>query len=146
MRRILSSTLIVLTIAILAPGAAAELLSKSYVYKHDVTLELGVATSDGLRIDSVRFRSTAGSGGEMRPGDRMGAEVAVSNSSGQALKVGLAIALYDDGERLLGVASGGTKLMPIKPGRQKRYILVFDHVNGEAPKASTFQISIESKR
>jgi hypothetical protein len=146
MHRILAATILILAIAALAPWSAAELLCKSYVYKDDVTLELGVATADGLRIDSVRFHAPSGGGGMMRTGDRMSAEVAVSNSAAQPLKVGLAIALFDDGEKLLGVASGGTKLVPIKTGRQKLYTLVFEHVNGEAPRAATFKISLESKR
>jgi hypothetical protein len=146
MRRILVTTMVLMTIAALAPMTGAELLTKSYVYKDDIKLELGVASGDGLRIDSVRFRTSSGSGGMLRTGDRMAAEVSVSNTSSQPLKVGLAIALYDDGERLLGVASAGTRLVPIKSGRQKRYILLFSHVNAEAPKATTFQISMESKR
>ena len=98
-------------------GVCTELVSKQYVYKDDITLELGVATSEGLRIDSVRFLTPSAGGGKMRMGDSMRAEVAVSNTSEEPLKVGLAIALFDDSERLLGVASGGTRLVPIKSGR-----------------------------
>jgi len=116
------------------------------MFKDDVTLELGVTTGDGLRIDSVHFRAASSGGGMMRIGDRMSAEIAVSNTSEQPLKVGLAIALFDGNERLLGVASGGTRIAPIKSGRQKRYTLVFGHVNSEAARAKTFQISMESKR
>jgi hypothetical protein len=135
-----------LTIVLLTVATPAALISKSYIFKNDVTLELGVATGDGLRIDSVRFFAPTGGGGMLRAGDSMRAEVKISNSSEQQLKVGVAIALFDDAERLLGVASGGTRLVPIKSGRQKSYTLVFDHVNAEAPRAATFQISLESKR
>ena len=85
MRRILNSTMVLLTIAALAPMSGAELLSKSYVYKNDITLELGVATGDGLRIDSVRFHAPSGGGGVLRTGDRMSAEISVSNISAEPL-------------------------------------------------------------
>jgi hypothetical protein len=144
--RILAAILVVLTMLALPPRSAAGLLSKSYVYKPGVTLELGVASEEGLRVDSVHFRAPSGGSALMRTGDRMSVEIAVSNTSAEPLKVGLAVALFDQENRLLGVASGGTKLVPIKTGRQKRYTLVFDHVNSEAPRAATFQLSMESKR
>ena len=71
--------------------------------------------------------------------------MAISNTSGESRKVGLALALFDEEGRLLGVASGGSKLASIKPGRQKSFILLFDGVNSEAHRAATFQISMESK-
>jgi hypothetical protein len=146
MRRILAATILALAVALLAPSSSAELVSKSYMYKSGITLELGIGTDDGLRIDSVRFFAPANGGGMLRTGDSMRAEVAISNASEQQIKVGVAIALFDKEERLLGVASGGTKLVPVKSGRQKSYTLIFDHVNTEAPRAATFQISLESKR
>ena len=35
--------------------------------------------------------------------------------------------------------------MPLKAGRQKTYTLVFDFVNAYAHRASTFQLSAESR-
>ena len=90
-----------------SPAPAAEVLSKSYVFKYDVTLEMGVATEAGLRLDSVRFEVPTSSG---QPGQRTGglvrAEIKVSNVSRQSHKFGLALALFDAEKRLVGVASG----------------------------------------
>ena len=107
----------------------------------------GAATGDGLRIDTVRFHipPTAGSPGQ-RTGGLANAEIAVSNVGEKAHKVGVAVALFDAEGRLLGVASAGTSLRPLKVGRQRTYTLVFDHVNGEVQRATRFQISVESKR
>ena len=55
------------------------------------------------------------------------------------------VALFDEQGRLLGVASGGSRVNALKPSRQRTFKLVFDDVNREAYKAKTFQISIESK-
>jgi hypothetical protein len=148
MRRPAAAGLPVLIAALLlAPIADAGLISKEYHFKPDVTLEIGAATDSGLRLDSVRFHLPSTAGGEhVRTGGVVKVEVAVSNTTGAAQKVGIAVALFDEVNRLVGVASGGSKVMSIKGNRQKSYTLVFDDVNGEAYKATTFQISIESKR
>jgi hypothetical protein len=132
--------------ALLALSAHAELLSKRYEFKDGVVLEMSVPTQSNLRLDTVKFvmpetvegRLTVASG-------LLRASVAVSNLSEKAQKVGLAIALYDDQERLLAVASGGSKLASIKPDRSRTFNLVFEGVFAEALRATTFQISLEEK-
>jgi hypothetical protein len=119
-----------------ASAATAALLSSSFEYREDVTLEIGKATEGGLRLDGVHFH------GKSEP---LRADVAVSNISSGPLKAGVAIALFDDDGRLVGVASGGTQILPVRAGRQKSYPLIFSHVNGEIARAKTFQISLESE-
>jgi len=146
MRRIALVPATLVLAAMLAAPAAAEMLSKTYEFKSGVTLEVGATTDDGLRIDSVRIELPAASEGRLlRTGGLLRAQVAISNTSIRSRKVGLAMALFDAGGRLLGVASGGTKLWPIKSDRQRTYDLIFEHVNDEASAARTFQISVESK-
>jgi len=147
MRRLVPVSLVLTMAVALAPYGGAGLLSKEYHFKDGVMLEIGESTDDGLRLDSVRFRLPAMLDGEhSRTGGVARVEVALSNTTGAGLKAGIAVALFDDADRLLGVASGGSTLIPVKSNRQKRYTLVFDNVNGEAHRATTFQISIESKR
>jgi len=125
------------------PVVDAGLVSRSYEFKPGVMLEIGASTDDGLRVDSVRFvmpSSTA-----VRTASEAGVEVAISNTAQESQRVGVAVALFDAQGRMVGVASGGTKFMPIKPGRQKSYKLIFDSVYVESPRATTFQISVESK-
>lgn len=135
------------SIAILASTATfAELVSKKYEFKEGVTLEVGADTGDGLRIDTVRFQLPTTPGGRyLRTLGIVSAEVTVSNSSENSGKIGIAIALFDAEGRLVGAANGGTKLMPVKPGRQKTYTLIFEGVNSAAHSTTTFQISFESK-
>jgi hypothetical protein len=146
MRR-LASGIIVLGMSIaLAPAAGASLLSKTFEFKNAVTLEVGAANQDGLRLDTVRFQLPSPSSNRWMPSGRtVNVQVALSNTTDKSMKVGIAVALFDEAGRLVGAATGGTKLMPIKPGRQKDYKLVFDGANGEAYLAKTFQISIETK-
>ncbi len=146
MRRVLAVLLVVGSIAAVAPVARGSLLSKTYNFKSDVTLEIGAATEEGLRIDSVRFLLPSTLGGRLfRTGGLVNVEVALSNTASTGQRVGIAVALFDEQGRLVGVASGGSRWVPIKPDRQKLFRLVFDDVNGEAYRAKTFQISVESK-
>lgn len=126
--------------------ARAELLSKRFLFKPGTVLQVGESTSDGLRLDEVRFIVDRGSQtAELRLGGPLAAEVAISNTSERSQRVGIAVALFDDAGRLLGVASAGNKIGVIKAGQQSRFRLSFDDVNLEAHRATAFQISLESK-
>jgi hypothetical protein len=135
---------ILLGVLAIALAAHAAPLSKTYQFKPGVVLEIGVSTRDDIRLVSVEFVETAGKkflgmGGNLR------ANVVIANSSENARKVGVAIALFDAEGRLVGVASGGSKYMAIKPERQSTYDLTFQDVGASASQAATFQISIEPK-
>jgi len=147
MRRLLAATTIALGTLWIAPSPmAANLLSKNYNFEADTTLEVGVTNDPGIRLDAVRFELPSTVGGRFfRTGGLVTVFVSLSNTSEHSQKVGVAIALFDDQARLVGVASGGSHWLPIKAGRQKSFKMIFDNVNGEAYKAKTFQISIESK-
>ena len=128
------------------PATSSELVSKRYEFKNDVNMALDVTTPSGLRLDTVRFKMPRAKADRLtRSAGLLSADVAVSNTTTASLKVGLGIALYDDEGRMLAVASGGNKLTPVKGQRQKTFTLLFDGVNAEAHKATTFQISLESK-
>lgn len=145
MRHVLGGVIgfVVLVASASAPSA---LLHKRYEFKDGVILQMSATTPSGLRLDSVRFKMPATKGDRLtRTGGLLTARVAVSNTARKPLKVGVAIALFDDKGRLLAVASGGTRLSGIKPDRQKTFTLLFEGVNAEAHKATTFDISVEAK-
>jgi hypothetical protein len=146
-RRTLDRVLLAAICALaLAAPAHGELLSKRYQFKDGVVLEMSVPTRNGLRLDTVTFvmpetvdgRLTVASG-------LLRAQVVVSNLASEPRKIGLAIALFDDQDRLLAVASGGSRLASIKPDRSRSFSLTFDGVFAEANRATTFQISLEAK-
>jgi len=138
--------LVALLAAVATPAPGADLVSKQFEFKAGVILEIGATTADGLRLDSVRFLiPVAADGTDARTGGQIGAEIAVSNESNDSHQVGLAIALFDEAGRLVGVSSGGSRVLPLKPSRQKTYKVVFYNVNTWADSAATFQISLESR-
>ena len=124
----------------------AGLTSKTYQFNRGGLLEIGVDTGDGLRIDRIRFDFPAPVGDRLlRTSGLVRAEVALSNTSSESRKPGIALALFDAEGRLVGVASGGSQIGGLKPGRLRVYNLVFEGVNAEAFKATTFQISVEAR-
>lgn len=141
--RVLPIVLFALALGLPAHG---ELLSKRYQFKAGVVLEMSALNDSGLRLDTVMFEMPATVEGRLTVASGLlRAQVVVSNVAAEACKVGLAIALYDDQDRLLAVASGGSKLAWIKPDRSRSYNLVFEGVFAEALRATTFQISLEEK-
>lgn len=130
-------------LTLLTPPAQAGLLSKTYEFRSDVFLEIGASTEDGLRLDNVRFQLPSATA--VRTAAEATVTVTITNTSEESKRVGMGIALYDEAGRMVGVAAGGTKLMPLKAGKEKIYKLIFEHIYSEASLAKTFQISVESK-
>ena len=127
-------------------SARAEMFSKSYVFKADTTLEIGVELDPGLRLDKVRFLLPPVVEGKLvRTGGLAEADVSISNTSEVSRKVGIAVAVFDDQNRLLGVASGGVRLFAVKAGRAVTYALLFENVYSELPSATKFTITVEPK-
>ena len=146
MRRWIVAGWVLLVFLAVLPPTQAELESKTYVFRRGVTLEVGSDLQEGLRLESVRFFAPQGLGSRiLRPSGTVKAEITMSNLGSEAQRVGIALALFDDQDRLLAVASGGSSLLALKPERQTKYSLVFEDVKLEAMDAATFKISVETK-
>jgi len=138
-----------LTVAVLlwCLNLSAGISSERFGFKAGVTLQIGTVATDGIRIDSVRFKLPLPKGGRVsRTAGPARVTVAISNTGTIARRLGVAVALFDAQGRLVGVASGGSRLTRLKAGRQKRYKLIFEDVHAEIAGATTFQISVESKQ
>jgi hypothetical protein len=133
-------------VAAMLPGEAA-MPSKQYVFKPHVELKIGAELRDdrhALRLETVQFRFPDRDR-VIRFGDAVQCDVSISNLGTEAVKVGVAIAAFDAEGNLLGVASGGSKWMPIKPDRRSYYTVRFTDVNDRMDEASSFQITLEPK-
>jgi len=122
--------------------ARAELFSKAYAFKPDTILEIGSEMPGGLRLDSVEFvLPKAGDQGGTFAGPKV--KVGISNLGTSAVKIGVAIAVTDADGRLVGVASGGTKLFPVRADRAIVYSLSIGGVRSALADGTVFRISIE---
>jgi len=130
-------------IVLTAREARAELFSKAYAFKPGTVLEIGVEMPGGLRLDSVEFvlpKEDPNHGGTFS-GPKV--KVSISNLGEAAAKVGVAIAVTDADGKLVGVASGGTKLFPLRTDRQIVYTMAIDGVRAELANGTVFRISVE---
>jgi len=144
MHRLAKKAGLVMAVALVfvASDARAELFSKAYAFKPDTTLQVGADMPGGLRLDSVEFvLPKEGAQGGTFDGPKV--KVSISNLGTAAAKIGVAIAITDADGRLVGVASGGTKLFPLRADRQIVYTLSIDSVRAELAKGTVFRISVE---
>jgi hypothetical protein len=126
-----------------AKDARAELFSKAYAFKPDTVLEVGTEMPSGLRLDSVEF--VLPKEGPDKAGTFAGpkVKVSISNLGTTSAKIGVSIAVTDADGRLVGVASGGTKLFPMRSDRAIVYTLSINGVRAELDKGTVFRISVE---
>jgi len=130
-------------LAVAGSDARAELFSKAYAFKPDTVLEVGTEIPGGLRLDSVEF--VLPKPGEEQRGVFSGpkVKVGVSNLGASAVKIGVALAVTDADGRLVGVASGGTKLFPVRADRAIVYTLSINGVRSTLSEGTVFRISVE---
>jgi len=130
--------------AVTATGARAELFAKTYAFKTNTALQVGTELPNGLRLDTVEFVVPApGADNSTFGGPKV--KVTISNVSKASVTVAIAVAVLDADGHLVGVASGGTKLFPLRGERQMVYTLDFGGVNGSLSSGTIFHLSIEPK-
>ena len=129
----------------LALTARADTFSKAYEFKPNTVLKVGADVGGGVRLDSVEFVMSTDDGSPSGLFSGPKVKVTVSNLSDGSRKIGLAIAVADAENRLVAVASGGTKLFPLRSGRQIVYTLDIDGVMNELAHGTAFRISVEPR-
>ena len=145
MHRLGKAAGLVMAAAVIVAGsdARAELFSKAYAFKPGTTLQVGAEVPGGLRLDSVEFVLPKDDGSQGGTFNGPKVKVAISNLGTTQLKIGVAIAVTDADGKLVAVASGGTKLFPLRADRQIVYTMAIDNVRADLSKGTVFRISIE---
>jgi len=132
-----------------APSAQAQALSfysESFPYVWDRTIPMSVDL-DGLKVTSIFFNQRKVEPGffNLLKGAEFGtrAQLEVTNTGKYSKVPGFAVAVLDKDGKLLGVASGGTKLGTLKPGDTETFDLNFTQVKARLAKGDRFLLSIE---
>jgi hypothetical protein len=127
-----------------ASGAAPlSLGGGSFKFYWDTTIPMNLEV-DGLKVTEVYFnvrRSRYSWLKDAEFGTR--AHVTVTNTSKRSRVPGFAVAVLDADGKLLGVASGGTKVGTVGPGETEDFDLNFTQVKERLPKGATFLFSVE---
>lgn len=126
-----------------APLKALGFHSQRFDYRWDTVIPLGVAV-DGLRLESIFFNRREIARGPLKGADfGARAQVSVTNTADKIRIPGFAVAVFDAEGRLLGVATGGSKLGGVKPGEKETFDLNFTQVKERLPLGATFVLSVE---
>jgi len=146
MRRSIVPVALAVLVLVASPTHAAA-ISKTYEFKANTTLEVGLSLDGGLRIDWIRFDVPDESDQRLLRGGRppVRARIAVSNLGTSATSVGVSMALLDGDGALVGAANGGTRLFPLRKERQIVYEIVFDGATERSGEATVFKLAIEPK-
>ncbi len=145
MGRFAKGAVIALTaaLALASSDARAELFSKAYAFKPNTTLEIGTELPGGLRLDTVEFVVPEPSNEPQSVFGGPKVKVGISNLGTGAVKIGVALAVTDADGKLVGVASGGTKLFPMRADRAIVYTLSFTGAYSQLASGTVFRISVE---
>ena len=124
-----------------ARPALAEGNSARYKFEGNKWLSLDLAVGD-VRADVIKFEWPATL---MRVKTGYKATVKVTNGSSAQARIGVAVVLYDQDNKLVGAGTAGTTLGTIDPGDSAQFTLDFDHVTERLEQASQFQIALETR-
>lgn len=142
------------TAAMVAPPSAPQptpiqpltFYAESFPFVWDRTIPLTIQL-DGLKVTSIFFnkRVIEKSFFNIFKGAEFGtrARVEVTNTGTQPRVPGFAVAVLDKDGRLLGAASGGTKLGTVKPGETETFDLNFTQVKERLASGDKFFLAIE---
>lgn len=117
--------------------------SQKLAYKWDTLLPLHVEV-DGLKVNSIFFNRRQVRSWPLKGADfGARAQVEVTNTSKLPRAPGFAVAVFDAEDRLLGVATGGTRVGSISPGDTETFDLNFTRVTERLPLGTHFYLSLE---
>jgi hypothetical protein len=117
--------------------------SGSFKFYWDTTIPLNMEV-DGLKVSEVYFNVRRSRYSWLKDAEfGCRAHVTVTNTSKRPRVPGFAVAVLDADGKLLGVASGGTKVGTVAPGETEDFDLNFTQVKERIPKGATFLLSVE---
>jgi len=118
-------------------------ISKRFEYSWDRIIPLDLSLDDFI-VKTIFFNKRELTKSFLK-GAQFGtrARVEVINTSNKSKNPGFAVAIFDDQNNLIGVASGGSKIRVIKPGKTANFDLNFFQVKERIMRGSYFVISVE---
>lgn len=120
-------------------------LSHRFKFHWDRLIPLNVEV-DGLKLNSIFFNRREVRSGLLKGADfGTRAEVEVTNTAKTPRIPGFVVAVFDEDGKLLGAASGGTKIGTVPPGNTETFQMNFRYVLERLPKGASFMISVELK-
>jgi hypothetical protein len=125
------------------PLSSLSFISKRFEYHWDRIISLDFSVDD-FKVKTIFFNKRELNKSFLK-GAQFGtrAKVEVVNMSNKSKNPGFAVAIFDEKDNLLGVASGGSKIGVVKPGKTETFDLNFYQVKERLMRGSYFVISVE---
>jgi hypothetical protein len=125
------------------PSEPLGFASKRANFEWDRIIPLDMSV-DGLSVKSIFFNKRGYVKGPLK-GATFGtrARVEVVNTSGKKKDTGFAVAVFDEKDNLLGVASGGNAISTVKSGQTTTFELNFFQVKERLQRGAYFFVSVE---
>ncbi len=132
-------------LALLALPLRAELFSERFDFAQEKWIRLDAKSGD-LEIQDIQFRFPSYHGprklGIKGPNE---ATVNIKNYGSKAVKLRVAVALFDASGNLVGCGTAGSGLGSAHPGERVSFDVLFENVTGHLSTAKTFYLTIESE-
>lgn len=140
-RRLLTGGIAILFAAAFFSPAGAATASKKFLLDKNKPMSLDLSAGQ-IRVEQAVFEFPS-SVMRLETADKV--RITVVNESQAKVRVGLAVALFDEAGNLVGAGVGGNKGGQLAPGERAEFSVFFYYVNEQLSSASAFQITLETR-
>ena len=131
-----------LGLAALAAPVQAKLKTEEHPFQANQWIAVGMDL-DGILVDNVQFHQPKRLEGFVSRHHKPNrATVILQNKTSHKVKVGIAIAIFDEEGNMLG-AGNGHRWLAVGPGKRHQFYIEFKGVFREIDKGATFYITVE---
>jgi hypothetical protein len=125
--------------------AGADYFCQRFDFTQERWIKLGVKAGD-LEVQDIQFEFPSFVGPrKLKIEGRNVAVINVKNYGTQAVRVHLALALFDESGNLVGCGTTGSKLGTTRPGETETFFVAFDYVKSRLATAKTFYLTVETE-
>lgn len=149
--RIRAAAALLAVVALAVPGPASRAQedapagtttnSARYRFEGNKWMTLDLSVGD-VRAEAIRFEWPATL---MKIKTSYKALAKITNGSSRQVRIGVAIALYDAENRLIGAGTSGTTLGTVDPGDTAQFAIEFGNVTARLEQAAQFHMALEVK-
>jgi hypothetical protein len=141
MKRILP---VMLLVTLAAASASAAVVTKRFDWAPQNGVQILDWTENGITVKQIAFDM----GTVVKP-TRLStarARVRVDNDSTVDVVPGIAVAVFDEQNRLVAAGDGGVKVGDLNKGARDEFTITFAHVFRNLDRAKYFYVTVETKR
>ncbi len=135
--------LVILALAL--PVFSGDFFCKRFDFEQEKVIRLGEDAGD-VSLQDIQFKFPSYVGPrKLEIKGRNEAKVTLKNYGEQALRIHIAVALFDESGNLVGCGTTGSKLGSTKPNEEETFYVTFDYVKSKLSQAQVFYITIETE-